>query len=151
VGLYLTTNRARLSTVHQDDVAQVQTGLWGELALQPTAQLRAVLGLRADHQSVDVTSDLAANSGKGNDALVSPKFSLIHTQALASGGKVQTFFNAGRGFHSNDARGAVTRVDPASGDTVQPVTLLVPARGLDVGARYVNASGSANCGFAVAA
>jgi TonB dependent receptor/TonB-dependent Receptor Plug Domain len=146
VGLYLTANRSRLSTVRQDDVKQTQTGLWGELALQPTAQLRAVFGLRADDQSVDVASDLVANSGKANDSLVSPKFSLIHTLPLSnggkSGGKVQTFFNAGRGFHSNDARGAVTRVDPASGDAVEPVTLLVPARGLDLGARYVNASGS---------
>jgi hypothetical protein len=142
VGLYLTANRKRLSTVRQDNVKQTQTGLWGELALQPTAQLRAVFGLRADHQSVAVASDLAANSGKANDALVSPKFSLVHTLPMSGGSKVQTFFNAGRGFHSNDARGAVTWVDPASGDAVEPVTLLVPARGLDVGARYVNGSGS---------
>ncbi|MGL4576534.1 MAG: TonB-dependent receptor [Burkholderiaceae bacterium] len=142
VGLHLTANRNRLGTVRQDDVEQTQTGLWGELALQPAAQLRAVFGLRADYQTVDVASDLVANSGKANDSLVSPKFSLIHTSPLSTGGKVQTFFNAGRGFHSNDARGAVTRIDPASGDAVEPVTLLVPARGLDLGARYVNASGS---------
>jgi hypothetical protein len=142
VGLYLTAARTRLSTVRQDDVMQTQTGVWGEIALNPGENWRAVLGLRADHQSVDVTSSLAANSGTANDTLISPKLSLIYTQPLATGGRVQTFFNTGRGFHSNDARGAVTRVDPSTGDAVDPVTLLVPARGVDLGARYVNASGS---------
>jgi hypothetical protein len=141
VGLYLTAQRKRLSTVRQDDVGQTQTGVWGELALQPTSQWRAVLGLRADYQAVNVQSDLAANSGRASDGLVSPKFSLIHTQPLASGSRVQSFFNAGRGFHSNDARGAVSRINPSTGSAVEPVTLLVPARGLDVGARYVNAAG----------
>jgi outer membrane receptor protein involved in Fe transport len=142
VGLYLTAQRQRLVTVRQDDVRQTQAGVWGEIAWQTTERLRAVVGLRADTQRVDVQSDLPVNSGKADDRVLSPKFSLIYTQPSATGGRVQTFFNAGRGFHSNDARGAVTRVDPSTGGAVDPVNLLVPARGLDLGARYVNASGS---------
>jgi hypothetical protein len=51
------------------------------------------------------------------------------------------YANAGTGFHSNDARGAVTRFDPASGDPVSPVTPLVRARGAEIGLRTVRIRG----------
>ena len=49
----------------------------------------------------------------------------------------ELYANAGMGFHSNDARGAVIRVDPVSGDHVDPVTPLVRGRGAEVGLRTV--------------
>ena len=45
------------------------------------------------------------------------------------------------GFHSNDARGAVIRVDPVSGDAADRVTPLVRARGAEVGLRTVRIRG----------
>jgi hypothetical protein len=51
------------------------------------------------------------------------------------------YVNAGMGFHSNDARGAAIRIDPASGESVDPVTALVRARGAEVGVRTVRVRG----------
>src|SRR4029434_513421 len=51
------------------------------------------------------------------------------------------YANAGMGFHSNDARGAVIRVDPVSGNRVDRVTPLVRARGAEVGLRTVRVRG----------
>jgi hypothetical protein len=51
------------------------------------------------------------------------------------------YVNAGTGFHSNDARGAVTTVDPASGEPVDRVTPLVRAKGAEIGLRTVRIRG----------
>jgi len=53
----------------------------------------------------------------------------------------ELYANAGTGFHSNDARGAVIRVDPSSGDAIDPVTPLVRARGAEIGLRTVRVRG----------
>ena len=45
------------------------------------------------------------------------------------------------GYHSNDARGAVTTIDPASGDPTDPVTPLVRAKGAEFGLRTVKVRG----------
>jgi outer membrane receptor protein involved in Fe transport len=51
------------------------------------------------------------------------------------------YANAGIGFHSNDARGATIRIDPATGEPTNPVTPLVRARGAEVGLRTVRVRG----------
>ena len=80
----------------------------------------------------DVASDLAVNSGSGNDTLSSPKVSL----AFGPWKDTEFFLAAGRGFHSNDARGATITVDPIDGGTpVDSVTPLAKAKGSEVGMR----------------
>jgi hypothetical protein len=49
--------------------------------------------------------------------------------------RTEVFVNLGLGFHSNDARGVTTTVDPKSGQLVSPVTPLVRTRGGEVGMR----------------
>ena len=50
--------------------------------------------------------------------------------------KTEFFFNAGKGFHSNDARGTTIKVDPTDGVTAADrVDALVDATGMDVGLR----------------
>jgi outer membrane receptor protein involved in Fe transport len=94
--------------------------------------LRGIVGLRADQARFEVES-LAqpVNSGTAHDHLVSPKLSLI----FGPWNRTEFFFNAGRGFHSNDARGTTASVDPRNGDPVDRVPGLVAARGLELGAR----------------
>src|SRR5690606_12088891 len=53
----------------------------------------------------------------------------------AAGEKTELYFNAGYGFHSNDARGTVIRVDPISGDPVGRVDPLSRSLGFEVGLR----------------
>ena len=94
--------------------------------------MRTEVGLRADQFDFKVNSDLAANSGKANDHIVSPKF----TAVFGPWSKTEFFVNWGRGFHSNDARGTTITVDPTDGVTpAERVTPLVRAVGEEVGVR----------------
>ena len=87
-------------------------------------------GLRANAIDVSVTSNLALNSAKVNDHLLSPKLSVIFSPARHT----EIFLNYGEGFHSNDARAATIRVDPVDGVTpVQRAPALVKTRGFELG------------------
>lgn len=132
VGLYRTIERERFDTVRQDAVRQTSYGVYTSLDTRWTDRVRTTLGLRADRFEFDVDASLAQNSGTAGDSIASPKFSLV----LGPWSKTEFFFNAGRGFHSNDARGTTIRVDPTDGVTpAERVDALVGATGLDVGLR----------------
>ena len=49
--------------------------------------------------------------------------------------KTEFFFNTGKGFHSNDARGMTARVDPKTGLPIDRVPGLVSSRGKEVGVK----------------
>jgi len=131
VGLYNTVERARVNTVREDKVSEWAGALWaqGERMFGP---LRAVLGVRADAIGVDVSSDNPANSGSASDFLLSPKFAL----AWRVSDDFELYADAGRGFHSNDARGATTTVSPKTGLPADPVDLLSPSTGAELGFRW---------------
>lgn len=131
VGLYKTKARERLSTVRTDAV--------DEYSVSAFYTADAYLGdswivngsIRHDYLSVDVNSDLAANSGKDNDQITSLKAGLSYLINY----KWQAYTNIGQSFHSNDARGVVISVDPTTGDSAEPVDLLVRGQGGEVGLR----------------
>ena len=85
-------------------------------------RFRSVLGVRADRYEFDVTSNLPENSGSADDSLLSPKMSLIYAVSDAA----EVYLSAGRGFHSNDARGTTITIDPVTGDAADQVDPLVP-------------------------
>jgi outer membrane receptor protein involved in Fe transport len=118
--------------VRTDGVRLDAAGLWSQLELQFDPRWRATGGLRWDHRSAAVTSSVAANSGRSNASLASPKASLVHAPTAST----DLYANWGRGFHSNDARGTVINVDPRDGVTpVAHATPLVRATGYELGAR----------------
>ena len=129
--LFKSAERARIATVRQDSIELFSGGPFLEAEVEWTPWLRTVAGLRVDATSGDVESSLDANSGSRSDQLVSPKLSVV----LGPWAKTEVYLNGGHGFHSNDARGAVLRVDPQSGEPAEPVDPLVRARGADVGVR----------------
>jgi len=132
VGLYLTDDRARLSTIREDAVRRLGLGVFVEQQIQVTDWLRVVAGLRFDHADFEVNSDLATNSGSANDSITSPKLSLV----FGPWADTEFFINAGRGFHENDARGTTITVDPADGvTTTDRVNPMVRASGAEVGVR----------------
>jgi hypothetical protein len=131
VALYHTRERARLSTVRQDDVRETGTGLYAEAESRWHPRFRSVLGLRADAYAFDVSSSNAANSGRRSAGIVSPKASLVYAPTESS----ELYLSGGFGFHSNDARGTTIRVDPTSGDAVSRVHPLVRSRGAELGLR----------------
>ncbi|MFT3816729.1 MAG: TonB-dependent receptor [Rubrivivax sp.] len=132
VGLFDTVARVTTGTTRDDEVRETMWGVYGQSTLELTPTLRAVLGVRADRVGTRVNAlTLAANSGRVDATQLSPKLSLI----AGPFSKTELFFNAGRGLHSNDARGTTARFDPKSGDAVDPVPPLVASRGFEVGAR----------------
>ena len=131
VGLYNTAARQRLSTVRQDRVTQSGKGLYAEHSLQWNDWLRSVAGARMDYYAADVASNLAANSGRTSDKQFSPKLTLV----AGPFADTEFFLNWGHGFHSNDARGTTTRVDPATLAAVSPAPALVRSKGSEIGAR----------------
>lgn len=132
VGLYTTSARQTLSTVREDKVTQHSLGLWAQNETRWTEWFRSVQGLRADTYDFTVDSNLAANSGKASDQMVTPKLALI----FGPWRKTELYLNYGHGFHSNDARGTTIRVDPADGVTpVQAVKPLVRTKGYELGLR----------------
>lgn len=131
VGLFDTVARQRTGTTRDDAVRETALGLYGEHGLQWTPWLRSLVGLRLDRFDFRVDGLLAANNGRTHDTQASPKLSLI----LGPWARTEFFINAGRGFHSNDARGTTARVDPRSGETIDRVPGLVPGRGWELGLR----------------
>jgi outer membrane receptor protein involved in Fe transport len=110
-------------------VGQGSLGLFAEGDLR-WRWLRAVLGVRADYASFNVRDHLedratlgSRTSGEAQDLILSPKATLVVTPLE----QLSLFANFGYGFHSNDARGVVTDVDPA--------TPMARARGAELGAR----------------
>lgn len=107
-------------------VKEGSAALYGEVTWQPVEQLRLVAGLRGDHYFYNVRAldpaAVALGQGRGSQTLISPKASVAFTAAPW----LEFYGNFGRGFHSNDVRGAVTTT---------PVPLLVRGTGKETGAR----------------
>ena len=132
VGLFDTAARNITSVTRDDKVRETMLGVYGQTSIELTPWMRTVLGLRADSARFEVDSlSQAANSGSASKNQLSPKFALV----LGPWAKTEFFFNAGRGFHSNDARGTTATVDPKTGDPVDKVPGLVASRGMEIGAR----------------
>lgn len=137
VTLSRTRARETVSIIRSDDVTQSSAGVHTELESSWTDRWSTTLGLRADLYHFDVESDLAANTGTASDAIVSPKASI----AYRVGDDTELYLAGGLGFHSNDARGTVTTIDPASGEAAEPVDPLVRSRGAEIGVRTNPVSG----------
>jgi outer membrane receptor protein involved in Fe transport len=132
VALFLTTQGKRRETIREDDVTQTSYSAYAAHDQRWNDWLRTEFGLRFDYFDFDVSSSLAANSGTASDSIASPKATVV----LGPWRETEYFLNAGRGFHSNDARGTTIRVDPTDGVTpVDRVDPLVAATGAEIGFR----------------
>jgi TonB dependent receptor/TonB-dependent Receptor Plug Domain len=136
VGLYDSVQRRITATTRDDKVRETQAGLYGQTALQLTPYLRGILGLRADQVRSRVTAFThPENGGQASASQLSPKLTLV----AGPFAKTELFFNAGKGFHSNDARGTTITRDPKNSDpatnAVDKVPGLVASRGYELGLR----------------
>jgi hypothetical protein len=138
VGLFNTVQRERINTVRDDTVSEWAGALWAQGA-RAFGPVRAVLGVRADAIGVNVSSDNSLNSGDASDFLFSPKLALAWR--VSEG--FELYADAGRGFHSNDARGATTTISPNTGVPTDPVDLLSPSTGAEIGFRWDSGAVSA--------
>jgi outer membrane receptor for monomeric catechols len=132
VGLFDSQARVVFRTVSNDRVSETAVGAYLQNTTAWTPWLRSLVGLRADDLRMRVDAlQTPANSGRRSADRLSPKLSLI----LGPWAHTEFFANAGRGFHSNDARGAIARVDPTTGDAAAAVPALVPSKGAEIGLR----------------
>lgn len=135
VGLYDSVARAITGIVREDALRQRFAAVYGQSSIELAPTLRALVGVRVDQVSNRVDAlTLAANGGSSRDTLVAPKFGVV-AGPFKLPFKTEFFLNAGRGHHSNDARGTTASIDPKSGDPVDRVPALVAARGAELGVR----------------
>jgi HupE/UreJ protein/TonB-dependent receptor-like protein len=137
-GLFLTQARRRYATVREDDVWETSVSPYAENKTRWNDWLRSSLGVRFDGFRFDVDSNRPENSGTRTDGLISPKGGIV----LGPWAETEVYVNGGLGFHSNDARGVNTRVDPATGlatdgdgNSVKRADPLVRTYGAEVGVR----------------
>jgi outer membrane receptor protein involved in Fe transport len=136
VGLFDTVAREVTKPVREDRIEETMLSAYGQSSVELTPVLRAIAGLRADHLRTKVDAlTLAANGGSASATQWSPKLSLIAGPFFDTSAKTEFFANAGRGLHSNDARGTTAAVDPKTGDPVDRVPPLVASTGYELGAR----------------
>ncbi|MBM4185442.1 MAG: TonB-dependent receptor [Gemmatimonadetes bacterium] len=131
IALSRTSRRQLLTDVRADDVTQLSVGGYAELVSTWSRRFRSTLGLRGDAYRFHVSSQRVENVGTTSDHIVSPKVSLTFGPWAGT----EVYVSGGIGFHSNDARGTVTTVDPNTGGPVDPVDPLVPSQGAEIGLR----------------
>ncbi|MCZ8172752.1 MAG: TonB-dependent receptor, partial [Brevundimonas sp.] len=99
---------------------------WTEFNWAPASPIRLFGGARGDWYGYRVRAlddaALALGEGTGSSVLISPKFGA----AIKISNQLEVYANWGRGFHSNDVRGAVSST---------PVPLLVQGTGREFGTR----------------
>lgn len=132
-----TQAREVFAVTRADEIGQVSVSPYVETAAKFTPWFRTQAGVRADWYSFDVASDRPENTGSETDFLASPKL----TAVFGPWAKTEISIGAGMGFHSNDGRGAVTRLDPVSGDPADPVDPLVRSEGAEIGIRTLAVPG----------
>jgi hypothetical protein len=109
-GLYHTEARVRLDAVTVDGTHEINAGPFIQNQTAWTSWLRSTIGLRGDVFWFDVHNTVGGNSGRVQSALLSPKVAIV----IGPWDETEFYLDAGEGFHSNDARGIVSHIDPAT-------------------------------------
>jgi outer membrane receptor protein involved in Fe transport len=131
-GLFDSQRRNREDTTRDDKLRETSVAPWLEAEVQWTERFRSVAGVRADWYRFEVDDRGDLNSGDRDDLIGSPKLSLI----FGPWGSTEFYLQGGQSFHSNDARGVNTRIDPADGVTlVERADPLVRTEGFEGGVR----------------
>jgi outer membrane receptor protein involved in Fe transport len=132
VGLLNSEARVPFQTVSDDSVSETGTGAFAQNTTKWTPWFRSLVGVRADRVDMNMTSlAVPGNSGSASGNKISPKASLI----FSPWEKTELFVDAGKGFHSNDARGVIGKIDSTTGDLSVAVPALVSSFGEELGLR----------------
>ena len=137
LNLFNTVSRVRMGSIREDEAEEFSAGLFGEWEFALSDRLRGTFGLRVDHYDFDVSALRPQNSGSDSDSLWQPNYGLAYLLSE----NIELYANYGHGFHSNDLRAAVNRVDPVTGDPTEQQAILVEGEGGELGFRYDNLRG----------
>ena len=109
VELNHTRRREHLETTRADDVGEVSISPYVQNQTRWTDWMRSEVGVRLDNYHFGVQSELPEDTGNVGDSIVSPKGSVV----FGPWANTELNLSAGMGFHSNDARGVTSQIDPA--------------------------------------
>jgi hypothetical protein len=123
IGLWQTQKRQRHATIRQDDILESSMGLYAEVVTRWTPWFKTVLGLRGDLYYFEPQESTTTGQATETAGIISPKFSAI----FGPWKKNELYLNFGTGFHSNDARGVMSGINPADA--------LVRTMGSEIGLR----------------
>ncbi len=130
----LTNTKARveLGITRQDIIWETSISPYAENKTRWNDWFRSSVGLRFDGFRFDISnSNKPQNIGERYDGLVSPKLGLV----FGPWADTEFYLNGGLGYHSNDARGALTTLDPATGNAVASSNPLVRTYSAELGVR----------------
>ncbi|MBL9142163.1 MAG: TonB-dependent receptor plug domain-containing protein [Verrucomicrobiaceae bacterium] len=131
IGLWRTKQRERFKNIRQDDVYEASVGVYADSTVHWNDWFRTNVGVRGDVFYFDTQSNNVLNSGDDFAGIVSPKISAV----FGPWHDTEFYLNYGTGFHSNDARGTSTIIDPNSGERIATVDPLVRTQGAEFGIR----------------
>ena len=124
VSHFHTKNRVNLSVTDDDRANITSLAAYAQATTHWTDWMRTVLGVREDYQTATVKGSFP---GSVSQAIFQPKASLI----ISPWGSTEFYISAGRGFHSDDARG----VTQAKLQGLTGAPLLAHATSEEVGVR----------------
>jgi len=133
LGLHLTRETVRLSTVRSDEADQVSVGLFAQSEVEWSNRVRTTFGVRGDIYHWRVNASNSLNSGDRTSGIASPKISA----AFGPWGGTEFYANWGLGFHSNSALGITLQVDPFTGDPATASPTFARSHGGEIGVRSV--------------
>jgi len=109
-GLYHTEARTVLGVATLNDIYETSADPYIQNQTRWTDWLRTVIGARGNFFWMDVNNLAGGTSGNVSAHVFSPKVNVI----LGPWDDTELYLDYGQGFHSNDARGVVAAVDPAT-------------------------------------
>jgi len=112
IGVEQFNNGVYVADIASNEITEASIGTFLEGTWYVNPDLRLTGGLRADFFDFNAKA-LNALSADGNETAsqASPKFALAYTPLE----NLELYYNWGRGFHSNDARGVVNNLSPVPG------------------------------------
>lgn len=144
VGLDHSQQRTRVNVVRRDQVQQWNNGLYWKTALRWHPNWTSVANLRWNYHHFDVDTleaqseaSLLANQGSKTASLWAGG---LRTQ-YSPKAQWSVYWNIGRGYHSNDARGVLAQLDPVTGAPISAAEALVPVDSTELGADWQSEDG----------
>ena len=134
------------ATLRQDQIIETSIGLYYENKIQWAEKFRTTVGLRGDILNFNVDDLDPANSGNQTGTAISPKLAMV----FGPWAKTELYLNGGFGYHSEDARGTTTTVNPPPlSSRTTPLPVLYQTKGAEIGLRTLAVSNLQSIAFSL--
>lgn len=143
VGLFQSSQREITTPVRQDEIDQWSNAFYWQMAVQWLPSWTSTLNARWNFHQFDV-QPLAAEVPESIEVNGGERSANLWTGALRNrfivNERSELYWNIGRSYHSNDARGILAVLDPTSGEPIDAADALVPVDGTEIGGNWRTAN-----------